>query len=93
MHSFKIRNLEIKKGKTPIFVAEISGNHNQKFSTAVKLIKAAKDSGADAVKFQYYDENDMTLNAKNKEFLIKDKKSPWFGKYLFNYNLKKQTYF
>ncbi len=91
MHSLKIRNLEIKKGKIPIFVAEISGNHNQKFSTALKLIKAAKDSGADAVKFQYYDENDMTLNSKNKEFLIKDKKSPWFGKYLFNLYKKSST--
>ena len=71
---FKIKNLEIKEGRIPIFVAEISGNHNQKFSTALKLIKAAKDSGADAVKFQFYDENDMTLNSKNEEFLIKDKK-------------------
>ena len=43
MHSLKIKNLEIKEGRIPIFVAEISGNHNQKFSTALKLIKAAKD--------------------------------------------------
>lgn len=91
MRSLKIKNLKIKEGKIPIFVAEISGNHNQKFSTALKLIKTAKNSGADAVKFQFYDEDDMTLNSKNEEFLIKDKKSPWSGKYLFDLYKKSST--
>lgn len=33
-------------------IAEISANHNQEFEQAVKLIEAAKEVGADAVKLQ-----------------------------------------
>lgn len=36
-------------------VAEISGNHGGKLDNALKLIRAAIDAGADAVKFQCFD--------------------------------------
>ncbi|MDN5249899.1 N-acetylneuraminate synthase family protein [Betaproteobacteria bacterium LSUCC0117] len=35
-------------------IAEIGVNHNGKYTNAIKLIEEAKDSGADAVKFQTY---------------------------------------
>lgn len=35
-----------------LVVAEIGANHNGDYDTALRLIKAAKDAGADAVKFQ-----------------------------------------
>ena len=38
------------KFKKPFFIAEISANHNGNFNNAIKLIKLAKNSGADAVK-------------------------------------------
>ena len=38
-------------------IAEIGVNHNGNISIAKKLIKIAKKSGADAVKFQTYDSN------------------------------------
>ena len=38
-------------------IAEIGVNHNGSISVAKKLIKIAKKSGADAVKFQTYDSN------------------------------------
>jgi len=38
----------------PIIVAEIGNNHEGDFNRAIKLIDAAVDSGADAVKFQTY---------------------------------------
>ena len=91
MNSIKIKNFIITENQRPMFVAEISGNHNQKLSNALKLIKRAKEAGADAVKFQYYNENDMSLNYKKKEFKIKDKKSPWRGKYLFDLYKKSST--
>lgn len=58
------------KNKTFI-IAEIGTNHNQKLSQAKKLIKIAKSSGADAVKFQLlnfkeqYDEKSYNNHFKN----------------------------
>ena len=40
--------------KQTFIVAEAGSNHNNKLSTAKKLIKVAKDIGADAVKFQLF---------------------------------------
>ena len=45
----------INKGgdmKYPYVVAEIGGNHNGDLDLAKRMIKAAKECGADAVKFQ-----------------------------------------
>ena len=48
-------------------VAEIGNNHEGNFNLALKLIDAAKNSGADAVKFQTFD-TDYFLELKtNKE--------------------------
>ena len=45
--------LNIKKNKVYL-IAEIGVNHNGKLHLARKLIKLAKSSGADAVKFQNF---------------------------------------
>ena len=44
-------------------IAEAGANHNRDWSTALKLIDVAKESGADAVKFQTYSSN--TLYSSN----------------------------
>lgn len=51
-------------------IAEMSGNHNLDFDRAVKIIKAAKDSGADAIKIQTYTADSITLNCDNSFFQI-----------------------
>jgi pseudaminic acid synthase len=92
---------EIKLGKRTIgeghpcmIVAEISCNHLQNKEMALKLIKEAKKSGADAVKFQAYTPDTMTLNPdkmqdKEKEnFTIKG--SIWDGRTF--YDLYKEAY-
>jgi len=38
----------------PFIVAEIGNNHEGSFKNAIKLIRSAKESGADAVKFQIF---------------------------------------
>ena len=59
------------KLKDPFFVAEISANHCGKFLNAKKLIKCAKDNGADAVKLQTFTPDTMTIKSKKKFFKIK----------------------
>lgn len=45
----------IGDGQPTFIIAEIGVNHNGKFKCAQRLIKAAKENGADAVKFQKRD--------------------------------------
>ena len=52
--------------KKPFFVAEISANHSGKIENAYKLIDLAKKYKADAVKFQTYTPETMTINSKKK---------------------------
>ncbi len=61
----------LKNLNKPFFVAEISANHFGKLSVARKLIKCAKDNGADAVKLQTYTADSMTIKSNKKYFKIK----------------------
>jgi pseudaminic acid synthase len=55
----------------PVYVvAEVSANHNQDFDLAVKIIQAAKGSGADAVKLQTYTADTMTIQSAGEQFCI-----------------------
>jgi N-acetylneuraminate synthase len=70
-------NTEIQIGKRPIgprwpvyVVAELSANHNQDYSRAARIIHAAKDAGADAVKLQTYTADTITVRSDQKEFRI-----------------------
>lgn len=65
-----------------MIVAEISANHGGSFNRAVKLIKKAKECGADAVKFQTYTPDCLTINLRNKYFRIKHPK--WGGQTLYD---------
>ena len=63
--------------KYPFLIAEISANHCGDFQLAKKLIKCAKDNGANAVKLQTYTADSMTLKLNSKNFIIK--KGIWKG--------------
>ena len=49
------------------FIAEIGGNHEGNFSYAKELTKLAIDSGADAVKFQFYSGDSLVSRVENSE--------------------------
>ncbi len=51
-------------------LAELSANHRQQYSEAVKLVIAAKNCGADAVKTQTYTPDTLTINCDRPEFQI-----------------------
>ena len=70
------------KNKIPFFVAEISANHCGNINLAKKLIKCAKDNGADAAKLQTYTADTMTIQSNKKYFKIKN--GLWKGYNLWN---------
>ena len=80
----KIGNRQISENKPPFIVAEISANHNNSLKRTLKLIDEAKNAGADAIKIQTYKPDTITLKSKKKDFLISDKRSLWYGKYLYD---------
>ena len=51
---FIINGFEIHENNRPYCIAEVGINHNGILSNAKKMIEIAKDSGADAVKFQTF---------------------------------------
>lgn len=69
-------------------VAEISANHGGNFKRAVALIKKAKECGVDAVKFQTYTPDTLSIDVDNKYFRIRHPK--WGGQTL--YQLYKKAY-
>jgi len=70
-----------RDNKPALVIAEISANHGGSFDKAIALIKAAKECGADAVKFQAYTAETMTINVDNKYFQIEHPK--WGGQTLY----------
>lgn len=56
--SLKLGDKEVSE-RTPFFIAEIGSNHDGDFDKAVKHIIAAAEAGADAVKFQMFDADDI----------------------------------
>lgn len=63
-------------------VAELSANHNQDKNLALKTIKAAKDSGADAIKLQTYTPDCMSIDCDLEDFRIKG--TLWGGKKFYD---------
>jgi N-acetylneuraminate synthase/pseudaminic acid synthase len=64
-------------------IAEMSANHCGDFELAKKIIAAAKDAGADAVKIQTYTADTITIDSKRDEFLIKGDGNLWKDRYLY----------
>lgn len=68
----KIGDYEISESSPVLIIAEISCNHTQDINKALQLIKLAKEVGADAVKFQTYKPDTITIDCNNDFFRIKD---------------------
>ena len=85
----KIDNFEINQNSKVFIIAELSANHNGSLETAIETIKAAKRAGADAIKFQTYTADTITLDSKSDDFKLRQG-TIWDGKYL--YDLYKEAY-
>jgi N-acetylneuraminate synthase len=79
--AIEIAGRPIGLGYPPFIVAEMSGNHNGDIGRALALIDAAKAAGADAVKFQTYTADTITIDHDGPGFLIES--GLWRGRRLY----------
>jgi len=90
--NFKIGNRIVSDKKPPLVILEISANHQNSKKKIFALIDKAKEIGAEAIKFQTFNLDDMTLNSNSKEFLIKKnfKNESWNNRSLYSLNKEAQ---
>lgn len=77
----KIGNRVIGKGQPAYIIAEMSANHAGSIENAKRIIRAAKESGADCVKIQTYTPDTITIDCDNEYFQIN--KGTWKGENLY----------
>lgn len=85
----KLKTFSFKNLRKCFIIAEVSANHGQDFDTAVKMVHEAKRCGADAVKFQTYTPETITLKSDQPWFQIGHSK--WKGQSLYELYQKAYT--
>ena len=83
MSLISINGRLIGVGYPTYIIAEMSANHNQDFNQAVKIIEAAKEAGADAIKLQTYTPDTITIDCRHEYFQIKQG-TIWAGRNLYD---------
>jgi len=83
-----IGSFDFNASKRVFIIAELSANHNGSLESALETIRAAKRTGADAIKFQTFTPDTITIDCKKDDFKIKG--TIWDGKNL--YDLYKAAY-
>ena len=79
---------KMKEKNSVYVIAEMSANHNGSLETAKEIIHAIKETGADCVKVQTYTADTITMDCRNKYFLLNG--GTWDGQNL--YDLYKKAY-
>lgn len=83
----QIGTKRVGQRKPTFIVAEMSGNHNRDIKRALRIIDAAADAGADAIKLQTYTPDTITIDSDTKPFQV-----TWKGKRHTLYDLYGEAY-
>ena len=89
--SVEIAGRRIGRDFEPYVICELSGNHNGSLERAVELLKAAADTGADAIKIQSYTPDTITIDHDGPGFRIAG--GLWDGRTLYDLYGEAQTPF
>lgn len=84
-----IAGRKITCGATPYVIAEMSANHLGDFDRAVRILEAAAEAGADAVKLQTYTADSITIDCDGPGFRIES--GLWKGETLYGLYQKAAT--
>src|SRR5215813_10023361 len=90
MEKLNIAGKVVGPGEPPYVIAEIGANHNGDMGLCMKLIEAARDCGADAVKFQSWSKDSLISKAeyrRNTRYVSEDKKAPSLEEAVEQYQL------
>ncbi len=91
MNEIKMGDRLIGAKHPPFVIAELSGNHNQQLDLALKMVEAAAEAGADAIKLQTFTADSMTLDMDTADFVIQEQDSLWYGQKLHSLYQKAAT--
>ena len=80
---FEIAGRTIGINSPTYVIAEMSANHGHRFETAVQVLQAAKEAGADAIKLQTYTADTITMKDDSEYFQIRSG-SMWDGRTLYD---------
>ena len=90
MERIKIGSKYIGTNDPTYIIAEMSGNHGGSLETALQIVRAAANSGADAIKLQTYTADTITLNSNKEDFQLPGE-SPWSASRTY-YQLYKEAF-
>lgn len=78
---FNIAGRVIGEDRPPYIIAEMSGNHGGDLNRALEIIEVAHACGADAIKFQSYTPDTITIDCDKQDFVLTN--PLWQGKTLY----------
>jgi pseudaminic acid synthase len=78
-----IQDFDFNKDNSVFVIAELSANHNGSLETALETIRAARRTGANAIKLQTYTADTLTIQSDRDDFIIKSD-SIWDGKTFYD---------